>query len=93
MRWAQLLKRVFDIDIEQCSHPYPSGAGRTAAPACAGRAGGSVCSGLRRQSGLVLDRAGVAFGQPSGNRLDGLEFRRAGRGICLRSLENGAVVP
>ena len=86
MRWAQLLKRVFDIDIEHCPHCggqlkliaaieepaaiariHASGAGRPAATACTGGAGGSVSGSVRNESGLVFGRAGggvrTAFGQ------------------------------
>ena len=67
MRWAQLLKRVFDIDIEQCPHPHPSGTGCAAATACAGGAAGSVSGGVRCESGLDFERAGggarTALGQ------------------------------
>ena len=37
--------------------PHPHAAGRTAAAARADRAGGSVSSGVRRESGLDFDRA------------------------------------
>ena len=50
-RWAQLLRRVFDIDIEHCLHPHPF---RAAATARTGGAGGSVSGGVRGKTGLVI---------------------------------------
>ena len=81
MRWAQLLKRVFNIDIEQCPHcgghlkllaaiEEPAAIARILThlglaaqpPPRAGRAAGSVSSGVRGETGLGLDAAGEALG-------------------------------
>ena len=63
LRWAQLLKRVFDIDIERCPRlggqlKLIAAIEEPAAIARTGKTGGSVSGRVRGKTGLDFDRDG-----------------------------------